>query len=35
MWTSHDLIVVAHAAVVALILCVVAPLASDVRAAKA
>jgi hypothetical protein len=25
MWTSHDLIVVAHAAVVALILCVVAP----------
>jgi len=34
MWTAHDLIVVAHAAVVALTLCLVALLASDVRAGE-
>jgi len=34
MWTTHDLIVVAHTAVVGLILCLVALLASDVRAGE-
>jgi hypothetical protein len=34
MWTSHDLIVVAHAAVAASMVCLVALLANDVLAAE-